>query len=360
MTRRLITAPLVLALTLFAAASAQAAPAAWEASVTLGNGAVLTGAGKGAAVPTSPIVLAASSGRADAAIVDAQLCMAGSLDPAKVTGKIVVCDRGGNVLVNKSLEVRNAGGVGVVIANTPASPAPLAEDHIIPTVHVNDTVGAAIKAYVAGTPNAVASLQAGQRVFAPSTTTLTSSANPSLAGQLVTFTATVSAGSLQPTGTVAFTDGGTAISGCESVALSATAQAICSTSALGAGAHQIKAEYSGDDGLAGSSATLSQQVNAPPANRAPKTKPDVYFAKRNVTLTISAPGVLGNDSDSNGDALTVTRVLGPAFGTLTLRADGSFVYTPRKNFTGFDGFIYKVSDGRGGTALGVVAITVRR
>ena len=43
------------------------------------------------------------------------------LDPAKVAGKIVVCDRGGNVLVNKAQAVKEAGGVGMILANTPAS-----------------------------------------------------------------------------------------------------------------------------------------------------------------------------------------------------------------------------------------------
>jgi Bacterial Ig domain/Bacterial Ig-like domain (group 3)/PA domain len=344
--------PVVLAalLTLFmlsAVTSAQAAPAVWQATVTLGNGSSYTGAGKDGAVPTSPLF-------------DGGSCAPGSLDPAHVAGKIIVCDDGAVTFAQKSQEVRDAGGVGAIITNSAPGPVAALDGAAIQTINVNDVDGAAIRAYMAGTPNAVASFGAGHRVFAASTTTLASSANPSTVGQLVTFTASVSAGSLQPTGTVAFTDGGTPIAGCQLVTLTSAAQASCSVSTLGAGAHSIQAAYSGDNGLNPSSATLSQQVNAPQANRAPKTKPDVYFTSRNHALTIAAPGVLRNDSDPDGDALTVTRVLGPAFGTLTLNANGSFTYTPRKNFSGIDGFVYRVSDGRGGTALGVVAITVFR
>ena len=55
--------------------------------------------------------------------------------------------------------------------------------------------------------------------------------------------------------------------------------------------------------------------------------------------------MLGNDSDVDGDALTAVLVSGPANGTLTLNADGSFTYTPDANFNGTDSFTYKANDG---------------
>ena len=55
--------------------------------------------------------------------------------------------------------------------------------------------------------------------------------------------------------------------------------------------------------------------------------------------------MLANDTDADGDPLTATLVSGPANGTLTLNADGSFVYTPNANFNGTDTFTYSVSDG---------------
>jgi hypothetical protein len=92
------------------------------------------------------------------------------------------------------------------------------------------------------------------------TTTLASSANPAVAGSLVTLTATV-AGS-RPSGSVNFKDSGTPLAGCSAVLLSAGGTAACSTSALAAGAQSIVATYSGDAANASSSsAPLSQVVN---------------------------------------------------------------------------------------------------
>ena len=96
------------------------------------------------------------------------------------------------------------------------------------------------------------------------TTALATSGTPSTVGANVTFTATVNGAA--PTGSVAFKDGGNAISGCGAVALpagSANAKvATCSTSSLNAATHSIVATYAGDAGNNGStSATLSQVVN---------------------------------------------------------------------------------------------------
>jgi len=129
-------------------------------TVTLGNGASYTGVGLGAAVPTSPIALSTTVGLAGQDATSVRLCFGGSLDPAKVAGKIIVCDRGVNGRTEKSREVQRAGGVGMVLANT--SPNSLNADvHFVPTVHVDEVAGAAIKAYVSGTANPTASLSAG-------------------------------------------------------------------------------------------------------------------------------------------------------------------------------------------------------
>ena len=59
-----------------------------------------------------------------------------------------------------------------------------------------------------------------------------------------------------------------------------------------------------------------------------------------------APGVLGNDTDVDGDALTAAPGRAtPPNGTLTLNADGSFTYTPDANFNGTDSFTYTANDG---------------
>src|SRR5688572_21312696 len=72
----------------------------------------------------------------------------------------------------------------------------------------------------------------------------------------------------------------------------------------------------------------------PPVNAAPTAANDNYPARRDNTLAVAAPGVLANDSDSNGDALTVRLDRNAAHGTLTLQSNGSFSYAPAAGFTG--------------------------
>ncbi len=74
---------------------------------------------------------------------------------------------------------------------------------------------------------------------------------------------------------------------------------------------------------------------------------DSYSTDEDTVLTIAAPGVLGNDADVDSPTLTAAVVTGPAHGTLTLNANGSFVYTPTANFNGSDSFTYTASDGPG-------------
>ena len=68
--------------------------------------------------------------------------------------------------------------------------------------------------------------------------------------------------------------------------------------------------------------------------------------------------VLANDTDVDGDALTAILVSGPAHGTLTLNADGSFTYTPAANYNGPDSFTYKANDGQADSNVATVSITV--
>jgi hypothetical protein len=98
-------------------------------------------------------------------------------------------------------------------------------------------------------------------VAPPSTTLLTSSANPAFAGVAVTFTAAVSG--VSPSGTVQFTDNAVAIAGCGAVALAGsgnTRTAACTTSSLSIGTRAIAANYSGDSGNGASSGSLTQTI----------------------------------------------------------------------------------------------------
>jgi hypothetical protein len=79
-------------------------------------------------------------------------------------------------------------------------------------------------------------------------------------------------------------------------------------------------------------------------NTAPVAVDDSYSTDQNIELTVAAPGVLGNDSDGNGDALTAVLVAGPSNGSLALNTNGSFTYTPNADFTGTDSFTYVAQD----------------
>ncbi|HEY6984944.1 MAG TPA: Ig-like domain-containing protein, partial [Rhodanobacteraceae bacterium] len=67
--------------------------------------------------------------------------------------------------------------------------------------------------------------------------------------------------------------------------------------------------------------------------------------------------VLANDSDADGDALTITAVSAPAHGT-AIAAGANVDYTPATNYLGDDAFTYTISDGHGGSATATVHVTV--
>lgn len=83
-----------------------------------------------------------------------------------------------------------------------------------------------------------------------------------------------------------------------------------------------------------------------PGNDAPTAFNDSYFATQNTLLTVSAPGVLANDTDVDVPRQTLTAVLigGTTNGTVNLNADGGFTYTPTAGFSGTDSFTYRASD----------------
>jgi subtilisin family serine protease len=128
----------------------------------LGNGTTYTGAGVAATAVTAPIVNSSAVGLPGADPTAVALCFSTAtggvpaLDPAKVAGKIVVCDRGSNARVDKSAAVLEAGGVGMVLVNV--TPNSLNADfHSVPTVHLPDTNAAAVHAYAAN-PGATATV----------------------------------------------------------------------------------------------------------------------------------------------------------------------------------------------------------
>ena len=110
----------------------------------------------------------------------------------------------------------------------------------------------------------------------------------------------------------------------------------------------VKATFGDSNGGTG---TSSNQVVVVARNDAPAAAADSYAIAQDTTLTVTAAGVLGNDTDvdSVNPLLRVSAdspVTPPAHGSLTLNADGSLTYAPIKNFTGTDSFTYKARDNR--------------
>jgi hypothetical protein len=97
---------------------------------------------------------------------------------------------------------------------------------------------------------------------------------------------------------------------------------------------------------------------APVTNEEPAAVNNTYSVEQEQTLIVLAPGVLANDSDPNGDALTAVLVGGVKNGSLELNPNGSFTYTPADGFTGVETFTYQASDGDAVSNLGSVEIEV--
>ena len=111
--------------------------------------------------------------------------------------------------------------------------------------------------------------------------------------------------------------------------------------------------YTISDGRGGNStATVTITVTAPPVNHAPDAVEDAPSTNFTEAITID---VLANDTDPDGDTLTVTSITQPTFGTTVLNADGTVTFDPQGNI-GSITFSYTISDGRGGTDSTVVTI----
>src|SRR5262249_23671577 len=126
---------------------------------------------------------------------------------------------------------------------------------------------------------------------ASSSTSVSSSLNPSVAGQTVTFTATVSSSVAVPTGTVTFKDGGTPL---RTGNLNGSGQVTFSTTNLTAGTHSIMADYSGDTNfLTSSSSPLSQTVNPTSTTTTLISAPNPSLIGQPVTFTATVGSSTG-------------------------------------------------------------------
>ena len=78
----------------------------------------------------------------------------------------------------------------------------------------------------------------------------------------------------------------------------------------------------------------------------------------NEDTPLTTGNVLTNDSDSDGDTLSVSSFTQASHGAVTYNSNGTFTYTPASNYSGSDSFTYTVSDGNGGSDTATVSLTV--
>lgn len=108
-------------------------------------------------------------------------------------------------------------------------------------------------------------------------------------------------------------------------------------------------------GLLSTAATVTIRIT----NAAPVARPDAYSGPARTTLTVPAPGVLGNDSDADGDALTASLVDGGGIsGSINLAPNGAVTYSPGGGFTGTATFTYRVWDGVAWSATATTSLTI--
>ncbi|XP_058069954.1 subtilisin-like protease SBT1.7 [Magnolia sinica] len=131
----------------------------FPAYVRLGNGKNFSGVSlySGKPLPDTqlPFVYAGNASN----MTNGNLCMSGTLVPEKVAGKIVLCDRGLTARVQKGAVVKDAGGAGMVLANTDANGEELVADtHLLPATGVGQRSGDEIKSYLFSDPKPTATI----------------------------------------------------------------------------------------------------------------------------------------------------------------------------------------------------------
>ncbi len=103
--------------------------------------------------------------------------------------------------------------------------------------------------------------------------------------------------------------------------------------------------------------TLTIDVTA--VNDAPAAVDDTLTTNEDTTLTITtASDLLANDSDVDGDTLTITGFIQAANGVVTDNGDGTWSYTPNQHFFGIDTLSYSIADGNGGVDSATLTLNV--
>ncbi|MEZ6107148.1 MAG: Ig-like domain-containing protein [Pirellulaceae bacterium] len=123
------------------------------------------------------------------------------------------------------------------------------------------------------------------------------------------------------------------------------------------GVYEVQVSVS--DGQGGSD-TQDIQVTVTDANDAPVGVAESYQVTAGQTLVVPANGVLGNDSDEDGDSISAVLVDPPTGATLVLASNGSFSFTAGTSQSGPITFTYQVFDGTDYSATVTVTINVEQ
>ena len=128
---------------------------------------------------------------------------------------------------------------------------------------------------------------------------------------------------------------------------------------LAPGPYTVTASAPGHVSLSSSVSAVGSMTRNFALKAVPVAVSDAYTHFGSDTALVVAPsGVLGNDTDADGDALTPSLLSGPSRGTALLDADGALTYQPEEDFVGTDSFTYKVNDGSADSNVATVTITV--
>jgi len=216
----------------------------------------------------------------------------------------------------------------------------------------------AITASGGGSPNYTFIYTPGTLAITKASTTglLSSSGNPSLPGQAVTFSVSLGAvapGAGTPTGTVQFEIDGAAAGAPVSLSGGTASYA---TNNLAHGSHAVAVEYAGDANFLGITNLLSsaQIIDTPPV-----TRPFTVSRGLNDGVMVGVPDLLANVVDGDGDTLTLVSVsAASANGGTVVATNGWIFYTPAPGFTNTDTFTYLVTDGWSAPVAGTVTVDI--
>jgi len=189
-----------------------------------------------------------------------------------------------------------------------------------------------------------------------------------------------SAGTVAATATTAAATTAAAVAGAETAAVTTTAATTAATTTAattGAAASSAGGVSGGFSGmLAGAGIGMGTAVAGAaavgigvgvvasakePANAPPVAVDDAFSATEdNAAITYTATQLLGNDTDAEGDARSITSVTSGVGGTAVLNADGTITFTPTANFNGLANFTYTITDGKasdtGQVTINLVAV----